>query len=50
MNNENNMTFPRLNVTIPESTMNKLRKQAEKENRPLSNMVRHMIEEYVKNK
>lgn len=44
------MAFQRLNATIPEETMDKLKKQAKKENRPLSNMIRHMIEEYVKGK
>ena len=47
MDNKNEMAYQRLNVTIPKTTMSKLKKQAEKQDRSLSNMVRHMIEEYM---
>ena len=42
--------FERLNITIPKDLLKKLRIQAEKERRNISNMVTVTIEYYLENK
>ena len=51
MNNEtDNMTYARINITLPKDILEKVEKQRIKENRNLSNMIVCMMEFYIENK
>ena len=40
------MTYKRINITIPNETLEKLKRLAEKEHRSASNMITYLIEMY----
>ena len=47
MNNEiDNMAYKRINITLPEDTLNKAKRIATKDDRPLSNVIKRCIDAY----
>jgi predicted DNA-binding protein len=46
MNNESEMVHKRINITLPEEALDKAKRIAEKEDRPLSNVIKRCIEAY----
>jgi len=46
MNNESEMVHKRINITLPEEVLEKAKKIADKEDRPLSNVIKRCIEAY----
>jgi predicted DNA-binding protein len=46
MNNESEMVHKRINITLPEETLEKAKRIAEKDDRPLSNVIKRCIEAY----
>ena len=46
MNTANDMVHKRINITLPEKTIGKLKRISEKERRNVSNMIRILIEDY----
>ena len=42
--------MPRMNISLNNETMNKLRDLAENEHRPISKQIEHMMEYYIENK
>jgi len=42
--NRNNMVYKRVTITLPKETVLKLKKIAKKDNRTMSNMIKHLIE------
>jgi len=47
--NSKNMVYKRITITIPESTLNKLKKLSKREVRSMSNMIQHLIEKEDQN-
>jgi len=43
------MNMPRMNISLSNDTMEKLRDLADKEHRPISKQIEHMMEFYIKN-
>ena len=50
MDNENEMAYKRINITLPPDVYEKLVRISGKEDRPISNVIKRMIQEYNENK